>query len=187
MTVRRAVWRTTVKRPKSGKARRVAITQTLATCLARLYELEVVERGRPARGYVFVGMDGESPVCSTVPLHTVQRVQRPAGADGTARGKRTFHEHRHTAATVMLTAGNPLPVVARQLGHASSEITARVYEHLLDDALLDDAVGCFDRSRIARSIAQPAELEDAATRDVDSGRSGTGPVAQPVFKTGEVW
>jgi integrase len=98
---------------------------------------------------------------AAVPLETVKRVQKRAGvvtvdADGKTRGKRTFHEHRHTAATVMLTARKPLPVVARQLGHASSEITARVYEHLLDDALRDDALEAFDpRSRIAPRIAQP--------------------------------
>jgi integrase len=61
----------------------------------------------------------------------------------------------------MLTARKPLPVVARQLGHASSEITARVYGHLLDDALLDDALEAFEpRSRIC--AAHCAASEDGA-------------------------
>jgi hypothetical protein len=67
----------------------------------------------------------------------------------------------------MLTARKPLPVVARRLRHANSEITARVYEHLLDDALLDDALEAFEPcSRIARRTAQPAKTErdDAQTR-----------------------
>jgi hypothetical protein len=35
-----------------------------------------------------------------------------------------------------------------------------VYEHLLDDALLDDALGAFDRLRIARDQApEPTEAE----------------------------
>jgi integrase len=169
--VRRAVWRRTVKLPKSGKTRRVAITPALADCLAELYRLEVVERGRDADGYVFVGRDGVSPIGTDTPLEVVQRVQLRAGVtvvgkDGKPRAKRTFHEHRHTAATRMLTGGKTLPVVARQLGHASSAITAAVYEHLLDDALLDDALEVFDCSRIARRIAQPDELEaeEAANR-----------------------
>jgi integrase len=145
----------------------VAITQALAGCLARLYELEIVERGRDASGYVFVGRDGASPVCSTWPLTTVRRIQERAGVvtlndEGETRAKRTFHEHRHTAATVMLTARKPLPVVARQLGHASSEITARVYEHLLDDALLDDALEAFERPRVARDVAREGTSSDKA-------------------------
>ena len=88
-------------------------------------------------------MDGVSPVCSTVPLETVKRVQKRAGvvtvdADDKTRGKRTFHEHRHTAATVMLTARQPLP-----------------------------ALEAFEpRSRIAQRIAQPDGLEpkEAQTR-----------------------
>ena len=40
----------------------------------------------------------------------------------------------------MLTRGVSPVVVARQLGHASSAITTSVYEHLLEDALLDEAV-----------------------------------------------
>ena len=58
-----------------------------------------------------------------------------------------------------LTAGKPFPVVAWQLGHASSKITATVYEHLLGGALLDDALEAFDRPRIAHRIAQADELE----------------------------
>ena len=141
------MWRTNVKATKTHRAR------------------------RDASGYVFVGRDGVKPVCSTWPLATVKRIQKRAGAvsvdaDGKERGKRTFHEHRHTAATVMLTAGKPLPVVARQLGHASSEITARVYEHLLDDALLDDALAAFEGSRVARDVARDREQsgETAQTR-----------------------
>jgi integrase len=62
------------------------------------------------------------------------------------RARVTYHELRHTSATMMLTAGKSLPVVARQLGHASSQITAMVYEHLLDDALLDDALEAFSEA-----------------------------------------
>jgi mRNA-degrading endonuclease toxin of MazEF toxin-antitoxin module len=68
-------------------------------------------------------------------------------------------ERRRLLAAVMLTAGKPFPVVAWQLGHASSKITATVYEHLLDGALLDDALEAFDRPRIAHRIAQADELE----------------------------
>jgi integrase len=176
--VRRAVWRDVVKLPKSNRPRRVAITRALADCLAEMYRLEVVERGRPEDGYVFVARDGRSPMSSDTPLEVAQRVQvragvvRPPAKPDRARrpakphAKVTYHELRHTAATIMLTASKPLPVVARQLGHASSKITAAVYEHLLDDALLDDALDAFESSSIARRIARSSELEvdEAANR-----------------------
>jgi integrase len=126
LMVQRSVWRTFVKRPKSGRSRRIAITEACAEALGRLYDDEVLGRGRDGRGYVFVGRDGVSPVEPDLPLAIVQRVQKRAGvvtAGADAKPKATYHGLRHTA-TVMLGDGVPLPVVARQLGHADSRITA---------------------------------------------------------------
>jgi integrase len=88
----------------------------------------VVEQGRAADGPVSVARDGRSPVADGTPLLVARRVMMRAGVT-VGEGKRrrakvTFHELRHTAATIMLT-------------NASSKITAFVYEHLLGDALLD--------------------------------------------------
>jgi integrase len=77
----------------------------------------------------------------------------------------TYHELRHTCATILLTASKPLPVVARQLGHASSKITAAVYEHLLEDSLLDDALDAFERSRISGRISEDPEPLDKKAAD----------------------
>lgn len=43
-----------------------------------------------------------------------------------------FHDLRHTCATLLLTAGRPVHLVARLLGHASPATTLRVYAHVLD-------------------------------------------------------
>jgi integrase len=48
------------------------------------------------------------------------------------------HGLRHSA-SLMLAAGVPLIVVSRQLGHATPNITAQVYAHLLGDEQLDQA------------------------------------------------
>ena len=48
------------------------------------------------------------------------------------------------ARAVPLTAGVPLIVVSRQLGHANPNITAQVYAHLLGDEQLDQAAACFE-------------------------------------------
>jgi integrase len=46
-------------------------------------------------------------------------------------GEWHLHECRHTAATLMLTNGLPIEVVAKVLGHADIRMTANVYAHLL--------------------------------------------------------
>ncbi len=43
-----------------------------------------------------------------------------------------FHDLRHSAATLMLAMGTPLPVVKDILGHASIKTTDR-YTHVLED------------------------------------------------------
>ena len=121
-----------MKIPKGKRERRVAITSACAEVLGRLYEAEVVHRGRAAEGYVFTGRDGVGPIGDDSPLEAMQKLQQRAGLvvqrDGKLRPLVTFHELRHTAATAMLTGGKAAAVVARQLGHASSQVTTGVYE-----------------------------------------------------------
>jgi integrase len=51
-----------------------------------------------------------------------------------------FHDLRHTHATGLLAQGHSIKAVSQRLGHASIELTLRVYAHVLptdDDALAD--------------------------------------------------
>ena len=41
-----------------------------------------------------------------------------------------FHDLRHTAATLLLLAGENPKVVSERLGHASIEITLNTYSHV---------------------------------------------------------
>jgi integrase len=43
----------------------------------------------------------------------------------------TFHALRHTCASMLLSAGVPLPEVAQILGHASTQVTATIYAHVI--------------------------------------------------------
>ena len=45
----------------------------------------------------------------------------------------TFHGMRHTCATLLLQAGEPVHVVSDRLGHARVEITLNTYAHVLPD------------------------------------------------------
>ena len=45
----------------------------------------------------------------------------------------TFHGMRHTCATLLLQAGEPVHVVSKRLGHARVEITLNTYAHVLPD------------------------------------------------------
>jgi integrase len=50
-----------------------------------------------------------------------------------------FHGLRHTCATLLLQAGQPVHVVAERLGHAQVSITYEVYAHVLPDQQKDAA------------------------------------------------
>jgi integrase len=42
-----------------------------------------------------------------------------------------LHALRHTHATILLSAREPVHVVSRRLGHASSTVTMAIYAHVL--------------------------------------------------------
>ena len=43
----------------------------------------------------------------------------------------TFHGLRHTSATLLLAAGEPVHIVSERLGHSDVSITLNVYAHVL--------------------------------------------------------
>jgi len=45
-----------------------------------------------------------------------------------------LHDARHSAATAMLSAGEPLKVVSEMLGHSSANVTLSTYSHALPGA-----------------------------------------------------
>ena len=50
------------------------------------------------------------------------------------RAKLRWHDLRHTFASLLVAQGLNVVYVSRQLGHASPDITLRVYSHLFDQA-----------------------------------------------------
>ena len=60
-----------------------------------------------------------------------------------------FHGMRHTCATLMLQAGQPVQVVSERLGHAKVSMTLEVYAHVLPDMQSEaaDALGALLQRR----------------------------------------
>ena len=92
------------------------------------------------------------------------RVRARAGLDDVR-----IHDLRHSYASRALALGESLPVIAKLLGHAQIQTTAR-YTHLTRDAVKDAA------TRVASQIGEdifPATAARAAARPA-AGRSGCG-------------
>lgn len=96
------------------------------------------------RDLVFANALGQ-PLDGTAVTKRFQQRAQSAGL-----GHLRFHDLRHTAATLMLSAGTHPKVVSERLGHATINITLDTYSHVLPDmqheaavaldALLTDAI-----------------------------------------------
>jgi hypothetical protein len=76
-------------------------------------------------GLVFTREDGQI----LHPEHVTKRFARLVRDAGLP--PITLHGVRHSYATAALAAGEPLKVVSERLGHASTSITANLYQHVL--------------------------------------------------------
>ena len=82
-------------------------------------------------GYVAVNEAGEP-----YPPDTLTRMWHRLTKAAGVRPIR-LHDARHSCGTALHLRGVPLAVVAKWLGHADASITARLYVHSQDDALID--------------------------------------------------
>jgi integrase len=57
-----------------------------------------------------------------------------AGLDPQAKPNLRFHDLRHTFASLLVAQGSNVVFISRKLGHASADITLKVYAHLFDAA-----------------------------------------------------
>lgn len=62
-----------------------------------------------------------------------KRAMREACANARVMPAASFHVLRHTHASLLAMQGAPMPVIARQLGHADTRMTERHYAHLAPD------------------------------------------------------
>ena len=113
-------WRKPSSHTKTKKVHRVS----LSTAAVEILEGIRARRDIPGK-FVFPGKNG-----------THRQSLKAAWADIRIRAKIEdvrIHDLRHTAASLMLSAGVPLDIVGRVLGHTQAQTTLR-YAHLTDEA-----------------------------------------------------
>ncbi len=134
--VRRTIERNGLRTAGELKTARSRRSVVLVPELARvLREQKLASLYSQPGDYVFC-LAGGKPRCPHATAAAILRAARRAGLEGV-----TFHTLRHAFAS-MLISGLKLDVetVSRQLGHANSAITLKVYSHEFDAARNLDAV-----------------------------------------------
>jgi integrase len=117
-----------VRRSKT-RVRAVMVTDDAAVALKR--QVASSKRRGPKEPVFFGPKTGERLTGSTV-SHAFPKLLQRAGLP-----RLSPHGLRHGAATIMLTKGAPMRVIAEQLGHRNPSLTARVYAHVVPEAQRD--------------------------------------------------
>lgn len=110
---------------KNGTERVVPIHSGMRAALVEAKALRPV-------GVLFPGRDG---VARRAPDNNLDRPLTAILVSAGVTRHLTFHDLRHTCATILLQAGASIAHVSKILGHSSISLTADVYGHLLTDDL----------------------------------------------------
>ena len=127
------------KEPKTKSSRRqIALPEKAVEILRRHQIHQLVERERlgpiwEGHDLVFCTQTGR-PLMARNVYRSLMRVLKKAGLPHIR-----FHDLRHTAATLLLSARVNPKVVSEMLGHASITITLDIYAHVLPDMQQDAA------------------------------------------------
>lgn len=115
-----------ILKSKSGKDRHIVLNEEGQKLFERL------SAGRTGKARVFIKADG-TPWGKS---HQHRPFKDACGKAKIVPGI-TFHEMRHTWASLSIMAGAPLIVVAQNLGHADSRMVERHYGHLAQSFVAD--------------------------------------------------
>ncbi|HJU10291.1 MAG TPA: site-specific integrase [Candidatus Binataceae bacterium] len=133
--------------PKTGRRRRVDMSQGLALDLSRLYAQREAEKlaGRWTRdipAWIFCQLDGE-PLRIQHVRSIFDRSLRRAGLSG-----HVTYDLRHTFATTLLAKGTPLTYVAEQMGHKKPITTLTYYAHWIPTTSDKSFVDSLDQPKL---------------------------------------
>jgi integrase len=151
--LRRQFTRGRIEPTKTGKARRVDMSDALAAeldALKKRRKAEYLEKGsNEIPDWVFSNGEG-----NPLDYYNLKRRHFEKCLDHAKLRRIRFHDLRHTYATLLLMAGESPAYVSKQLGHSSIKITVDVYCHWIPNA---------DRSAVNR-LPIPAPAARAAAR-----------------------
>ncbi|MHB1681922.1 MAG: site-specific integrase [Bacilli bacterium] len=123
--------------PKTPQSRRtIPLSSDLVAELQswrQEHEIREIEQGEaPSQtSFVLRALDGTVPDPSSL-SHDMADAVRALHLP-----KVSFHDLRHTHATLLLVANVPLKVVSERLGHTSITVTANTYSHVTDQLQID--------------------------------------------------
>ena len=133
LTVRRNVVRGRINATKTGKIRRVDMSDALLSELSNLKrhrKEKWLSRGKnEIPEWVFTNQDGGLPDMKNLKARHFHKCLERAGLR-----RIRFHDLRHTFASLLIQNGESLTYVKEQLGHSSIKMTVDVYGHLVPGA-----------------------------------------------------
>ena len=145
VTVRRSAdtrTRTRVSTTKTGEERRVGIgARTVAVLKA--HKKRQLEERMAASSWADPGLVFPNTKGKVRRRDSVMRSLRKMLAEADLPAEIRFHDLRHTAATLAIKQGIPIPTVSKMLGHSDPAMTLRRYAHVLDD-MREDAARTMD-------------------------------------------
>jgi integrase len=123
-------------------ARIIAIDDGTVAALTAWRKRQAVERLAAGPTWVDHGVVLVDELGAPPHPETVTRWWSEAAKSAGVRPIR-LHDARHTAATMLLRAGQPVKVVTQRLGHADVAVTMRIYQHVTaqDDRAAAEALG----------------------------------------------
>ena len=141
--------------PKYDSKRDIVLVAEVAHVL-RLHRLASPYSGDT--DFVFAGHDGRPRNWRAVERGFDTAIER-AGISSANRRKPTFHDTRHTFASLLISQRHDVVFVSRQLGHKGPEVTLRVYAHLFDRVKHEDAM----RAGVGEVVGQVLRQVEAGT------------------------
>jgi len=148
INVQRGFSRGQIEKPKSGKSRRVDMSQQLTKILQDLLrqrkEEKLKEGWKELPEWVFINEEGTSLDKDNWRKRVFEKALVKAGLR-----RVRVHDLRHTYASLLIQAGESLAYIKDQLGHHSIRVTVDVYGHL----------------EPGRNKAAVDKLDDATTRN----------------------
>jgi len=154
--VRRSYKRGRLNHTKTGKQRRVDMSNQLIAALKELHltrKKEALESGTGKVEEFIFHRDGK-PIAQNSIRYPFKRILEKAGLR-----EIRFHDIRHTYASLLFSDGASPVYVKEQMGHSSIQITVDIYGHLIPNSNRD-MVNRLD-TQPAATYPQPAKIEKA--------------------------